>query len=252
MADWTQAPPHEPPPGATQPAPLPTSPGWAPWVNGVAAGAGGGGGGANPATTSVQIQVTRGETVKFATEGDNPGPWEIQPVTSKLDDPYRDFTRFRRKYPKITWREYTKVRVKVVIQFANGTTFEDDFTFWEPGPAVPLQNWWVYTWKHTSGKREIEDGVIEDWYDGLPPDREGPKPWFPEDTYLPERSPPKYLRNVAMLDVPDIGGEYALLGPRWRDASAETLFAAAGRPWVKLSALKGAASKGAKRARSRG
>jgi hypothetical protein len=252
MADWTQAPPYGPPPGATQPPPLASSPGWAPWVTGEAAGAGGGGG-ANPAITKVTLEVTRGETVEFATEGDTPGPWEKDDVTAETEpgvEPYQDFTRFRRLYPKVTYREYTKVTVKLIIEFANGKTKEEDYTFWEPGGAVhPLTNAYVYVWKQTSRKRIVHGRPMK-IYVGTPPTRTGDKPRWPEETWRPTEEPPEQL--LGMLWPPKPGGEYAaVMGPEWRDASAETLFAAASLRWVKFAEVKSAAAKG-KSARRRG
>jgi hypothetical protein len=237
---WSDYPPYHELPGKTDPAPTPVDPGWSDWVrkqmedfrkrNPDA--------GSNPGT-KISLIVESGEIATWATEGEEPGPWEIEPVTRTFSDPHRDLTRYRRKYPSITVTVYRIWEVTLVIEIPppGGGTFQKTFTFWQPIPSAPDARW-VYRWKLTSGERLVHGRPCQ-WYDGKVPDDWNDHSRPQEDDGLFEKDaeePPEYL--VVPKDDPKPEGP-----KEWRSASPEMLFAAAASPTVSGQQLFGGAAR---------
>jgi hypothetical protein len=173
--------------------------------------------------------VEKIRTVYHGTEGEQPGPWEIEPVTSKTRPPapYKDFTRYRRKYPAITVVCYHEYKVTLVIRFLRDQEpWEKSYLFWLPLSSEQWTNRYAYRWHQTSGVRIVED-VETEWFDAsIDPDWDRVHvPATNDRLILPPRDPPKEMLVALTVDrLEPIGG--------LKPASVETLFAVADMVWV--------------------
>jgi len=259
MADWT-APVPVPPPGQMDPAPKIHHPGWAPWVDGITQDAFKQKYGGAPPTGFVKNMIVKRDeeetivpvsgTTPTQWEKDNEVTWETEPP-----EPYRDFTRFKRKYASITYRYYKRVTVTVLIVFMDGTSWKSDppYVFWEPtsGPQTSHDSW-VKRWVHTSGLNWIQGqtGLIKGrWRHAIPPDDRYAEPTL-DDLNLREALPygppakllgmarPVETEALAMLATPPMRAP----GYGWRWVERDELERLAGdSQWVSSDELGGAA-----------
>lgn len=163
MPAWTSPRTPVPPPGAVNPLPDITTPGWSAWAerhaNAAAdrdlpAGA--------PRKFQATLEVTPGAAQIWAISGDAPGPWErTQTAQTPTGETHRDWTRFSRRYPRMVWQEVQPVYAKVVIDYfgAQPTAFVHA-TFYHVlrGPVVEVGRV-VHRWLRTSGERVTGDGT---------------------------------------------------------------------------------------------
>jgi hypothetical protein len=236
MSDWEQKPDLDEPPGKTDPRPSPSDSGWAEWVRKEANEAREKKYG--PGTSKeykISLTVERIGTVDFATEGTVPGPWETEPVTAKTQPPaeYKDFTRYRRKYPKIKIIRYEVYKVTLVIEFPqpDGGKLENTYHFWKSLGGTNFEGIWVYRWKQTSGIRVVNNIELE-WYDGTPWSNDTVKPWYPFDEFIsPPESPPEYLLSMSLKSSAE--EQYVA----WRPARPDALLASIGTPSISEAEL---------------
>jgi hypothetical protein len=154
VPDWDKPTPPAPP-GPTAPGTNPTDPGWAPTVQQEVEK----GKKATGRTESPQIrfEIKRGAEVNKFLEGAAPGAWErCANVTCTFQSPYRDYTRFRRKYPSIIWGIYREITVTIHLVWDATTTWDTVLTYWELVKKWPATDHWVYRWQWTSWEVEMD------------------------------------------------------------------------------------------------
>jgi hypothetical protein len=179
----------------------------------------------------VSLTIELGELQRYYSEGANPTPWEKEDATFETDVPeYRDFTRYRRRYPTIAWRFYREVRARVFIRFPDGLTFEREYTFWRPeGNPQTSTNLWFYRWRRTSGI-EIGDPPGR-WKDATIPEgwdryRE---PEYDDDHVQRRRPPDDHLRMIQFrITMP----RFLPGSPGWGWNPVERHSLSAGLEWV--------------------
>lgn len=182
MPAWTSPRTPVPPPGAVEPLPDITTPGWAAWAERAAnatadrdlpAGA--------PRRFQVTLEVTLGAREIWPISGDAPGPWEkTQTAQTPPGERHRDWTRFSRRYPRLIWQEVQAVNAVVVIDFLGVLPPRRYFSTFHVvlrGPVVEVGRV-VHRWLRTSGERVKDDGtrlLVED-LSVRPDDRPVPTP----------------------------------------------------------------------------
>jgi hypothetical protein len=218
MVDWTDKPDFDPPPGKTDPLPSALDDGWREWIKREIEDArkekyGPG----SSKTYDFKFKCEKTGEHDLATGGGVPGAWETEPVTSKTRPPaeYKDFTRFRRKYPTLTITRYEVFKVTLTITFPqpDGGTFERTSTFWKPIRTTAYRDIFVYRWWQTSGIRVVSGKELE-WYDAsISEGWNGLVKLWPEDQYVsPPENPPDSLFSVAPSPGPT-EGELAAFRP---------------------------------------
>lgn len=231
MPDWTANEPPAPP-GALTPDPTPFSPGWSDWMDKelqqlrqkhpeI------------PATGySTSLVVERRGTKIFLLSGGQPGQWEKEDKTyvTQPPTPYRDFTRFRRKFPQLVWGVYREIKVDILVEWVDAkghrVVIAKGYFFWVLEQRFTRQQVFVYRWKLTSGERPEPglDGSVG-WTDESPPPGD-PQP-KPGDSPDPLPSPPPEVLRSALASPARWQSGWFRINPhalrddlRWRRAGA--------------------------------
>ncbi len=224
MADWTDIPigPWEKPPGPIDPpAPdqiQPTDPGWNLFVRKETDRTG-----LNwtPAcSVSLEVSAT-GRTEERPLDGGDPDDYsadkdwgwkEDRTYETTPPEPYQDFTRWVRHYPRIRTQTCVEYRAQVFVRCGAHFVAREPSYFWvakgQPN-AGPRDE---YDWTKTSGMQTGADGKPYKW---LTTGKKTPPPWqraYPltNDFSHPQTTPPPWLVHPP-VDPPGYG-----LDPKWR------------------------------------
>jgi hypothetical protein len=265
MADWTQSLPEDPAPGPVDPPPTRDDPNWRPWIRSKADECKKISGRQEDPVSFTFIVTDYGPIFWFAAKGENPGPWEKEDVTAETepggDFEYRDYTRYTRLYPSVELHEYESIKVLVVFLFADGATWEKEFTVWQAtGRTQTLANYRVWRWRWTSWEEDRGGGLFIRVSDQTkPPDSvEAPDHLQDQDSDSYRDVPPRRLTDRIPRRTSGQPREFFIVADGWGPASQATRILAGGQGWVKFAALgKAAAGRGevrkapAKRARRR-
>jgi hypothetical protein len=175
MPDWT-APPFPPgdlPPGdINPPAPSeikPSTPGWSQFVDKEV-----------PQTglkwtpnclEGLTVEPT-GSTMTRPIDGDNPTDYtadkdwgwkEDRTYKTQPPEPYRDFTRWVRHYPRMRTQKYVEYRATVFVVCGTQFVNRPPRNFWKPEGDPQTGPVDVYTWTETSGLKTDADGHTYTW-----------------------------------------------------------------------------------------
>jgi hypothetical protein len=198
MGTWTNNPPPTPPPGPTSGDPPPTDPGWAPTVQKELDQAKKDRGNP-PGSPWIRIDIKSGDTEVKYLDGDDPGEWERDAnVTVTFQSPHEDYTRFKRKYPKISWAWYRKITVTITIWWGPSIPlWTDELTYWVLDPPIHHEtDWWIYRWRLTSYERQFDTGsgtTTTGWTtDDTPPEKITSIP-RPDDLHSPSDPFPPHM-----------------------------------------------------------
>lgn len=175
MADWTERPIEdwEKLPGAVDPpapdAVQPTDAGWSDFVR------------RQTDLTglkwthdcAVSIEVTQtGRHRQRAVHGDNPDDYsadkdwgwkEDRNYETSPPEPYQDFTRWVRHYPKITTQRFIEYRVQVFVRCGAHFVARGPSFFWKADGAPVEQTLDVFAWTKTSGMQTDASGKQYKW-----------------------------------------------------------------------------------------
>jgi hypothetical protein len=175
MPDWptTPIPPPDPlTPGQVDPPPpgevQPTDPGWSAFVrketdkSGLKWGP--------DCWVALSVEPT-GVSVQWPVDGDNPTDFSADKDWGWKEDrkytikePYQDFTRWVRHYPKMRTQKYVQYKATVFIHCGAHIVNRPPSNFWkaegQPTPAGAVD---VYAWTVTSGRKTDAGGTSYDW-----------------------------------------------------------------------------------------
>jgi hypothetical protein len=253
MASWTQSLPHDPAPGPVDPPPTRDDPNWRDWIRVKADECKETSGRQDDPVSFTFIVTDYGEFSWFAAKGEDPGPWEMEDVTAETppdsDYEYRDYTRYTRLYPSVELHEYQSITVLVVFVFADGTTWEKEFTVWQAtGNTQTIENYRVWRWRWTSWEEDRGGGLVIRVSDQTkPPDGVTAPDHVQDQTTGSYRDvPPRRLTDRIPRKTSGPPREFFIAADGWGPASQATRILAGGRGWVKFAA-RGKAGRGEQR-----
>jgi hypothetical protein len=203
MPDWTVDPigPLEGAPGKIDPpAPdqvKPTDTGWSGFVKKESERTG------LKLTPDCQITLdvsATGRTEDRPIDGDNPtgynaaGDWgwtEDREYETQPPEPYQDFTRWVRHYPKLRWQRCKEFRAQVIVRCGSHFVAPPPYRFWVKDGQPFAGSADDYFWTKTSG---LENGYK--WHTSgkkPPPYWQYPEPPSGRDLSHPQTTPPDHL-----------------------------------------------------------
>jgi hypothetical protein len=204
MPDWVEGAPPAPPGAVDPPAPdqvRPTDQGWSsygsdalrtcplPW-------------GPN---CRIGIEVTLvGETDR-PIDGSKPDNWDngafgwvkdTRKVTIRQPPPYRDFTRWRRRYRSLRMQWFREFSVRISVDCGNGQTWTSLYSsFFKPiGPIRETGPRDTFMWVKSSGLI-VKDDAEQEWEDEIKPNYDFQNPSL--ESLEPNETPPSWLINAS-------------------------------------------------------
>jgi hypothetical protein len=208
MPDWTVSPtiePYETAPGKVDPPPpdqvQPTDPGWAGWARKETDKTGLKW--TPECSISLEVRAT-GRTEDRPLDGDNPtgytadGNWgwtEDREYETTPPEPYQDFTRWVRHYPKIRWQRVAQYRAQVIVRCGPHFVAPAPYFFYVPVGQPSQGSADEYMWTKTSGLEKGADGKEYKWRTSgkkTPPSYQRANP-NTGDLSRPQTTPPEWL-----------------------------------------------------------
>jgi hypothetical protein len=174
MPDWTTPyKPEDPPPGPVNPPPpdqiQPTDPGWSEFVRKETDKTGLKW---TPAcSVSLEVAAT-GASMTWPIDGDNPTDFEAdkdwgwkedRTYETVPPDPYQDFTRWVRHYPKMRTQRYVQYKATVYVRCGAHFVNARPSYFWVPDGQETTGPVDIYLWTITSGLKTDEHGKTYKW-----------------------------------------------------------------------------------------
>jgi hypothetical protein len=206
MADWTNPypTPGDPPPGAiAPPAPdqvQPTDPGWSQFVRNETDKTGLKW--SPDCAVSLEVVAT-GVTNDWPLDGDNPDDYsadkdwgwkEDRTYETQPPEPYQDFTRWVRHYPRVRMQHFVQYKAIVYVRCGAHFVNRPPVYFWKADGPPTTGAHDAYFWTTTSGMKTDEYGKSFKWTTTgkkTPPPVQDPRPdgsWFG-----PHETPPPWI-----------------------------------------------------------